>query len=551
MTSFPPAAPPGPVGAIDSVTVDLIGSQLCAVAEEMGTVLVRAAYSTNIKERRDCSAALLMADGTTLAQAEHIPLHLGSMLELVPAIQHSFGDDMAPGDVFVVNDPYGGGSTHLPDISIAAPVFDERGLSGWAVTVAHHSEVGGVRAAAKDIYDEGLRLTPLRIMAAGRLEQPVLDLILANCRVPAERLGDLRAQLAAVRLGERRTAELVAKYGAGTVRAAAAGWLGKAERQARGALAQLPTGTFSFVDYMDDDGAGATDLQIAARVDIAADRITIDFAGSHAQVQGAINVVRPALLATVYYTVKLVLDPTLPANGGYYGLVEVHAPEASLVNAAPPAPVLSRSDTCQRIVDVLLGAFAQAVPERVSAACNGAITGIEFSGNHPQQGPFSYIETLGGGFGARPGSDGPDGVQAHMTNTSNLSVEALEIEYPLRVRRYELREGSGGPGRHRGGLGLVREVEVMAERAYFRAKGDRTVRGPWGLEGGAAGAPARFTLNPGTGRERALGSKDIGIVLERGDVVRVATAGGGGHGSPGERSAGSHERDLAEGKVAS
>lgn len=527
----------------DGVTVDVIGAHLCAIAEEMGSVLVRAAYSTNIKERRDCSAALLDADGATLAQAEHIPLHLGSMLNAAAAVRSRY-DDLAPGDVFVANDPYVGASTHLPDVTVCAPLFDESGLSAFAVTVAHHAEVGGSRVQANDVFDEGLRIPPTRIMSSGEIDEGVLGLILANCRMVVERRGDLRAQLAAVRLGERRFSELLGKYGAAVVHAASAAWLDKGERQIRGALAQLPRGRYDFVDYMDDDGAGAEDLPIAVSIEVDGERLVIDFAGTHAQVAGAINVVRPALMATVFYAVKLVVDSTLPANSGYYRAIEVRAPEGSLVSAKSPAPVLMRSDTCQRIVDVLLGAFAQAVPERVAAAANGAITGLDFSGSTDRHGEFSYIETLGGGFGARPTSDGPDGVQAHMTNTSNLPIEALESQYPLRVRAYQLRAGSGGAGQFRGGMGLVREIEVTAERVYFRSKGDRTRRGPWGLAGGRDGASTRFILNPGGPRERELRSKESGLVLGRGDVVRVETPGGGGYGPP-ERRAPEPDATLA------
>jgi N-methylhydantoinase B len=469
------------------------------------------------------------------------------MIEIVPAIRECFGD-IRPGDVFAANDPYAGGSTHLPDITVAAAIFQGDELAGFAVTVAHHAEVGGSRLRATDVFDEGLRIPPVRILREGVVQDDLMRLILANCRVPGERQGDLRAQIAAVRLAGRRYAELSDKHGAGTVHDAAGEWLRKAERQALAALEAYPHGTYRFTDYMDDDGVGGSDLAICASVTIAPAGMRVDFSGSSPQVAGSINVVRSALLATVYYTAKLVLDPTLPANSGYFRLIDVEAPEGSLVQSSEPAPVLARSDTCQRIVDVLLGAFAQATPERVVAACNGAITGIEFNGRSAESGEFSYIETLGGGFGARPTSDGPDAVQAHMTNTSNLPIEVLESEFPLMVRRYALREGSGGDGEFRGGLGIVREIELRAPTAYYRSKGDRTRRGPWGLQGGGAGACTEFVLNPGTLQERTLGTKES-IVLEQGDVVRISTPGGGGYGDPGHRTAQRRELDVLAGKA--
>lgn len=545
MTSRPPE---GRIAAPEGVLVDMIGSHFMAIAEEMGIALVRASYSSNIKERRDCSTALLDGDGATIAQAEHMPLHLGSMLGAVPRVKARFGASIRPGDIYIVNDPFEGGGTHLPDITVLAPVFVHDRLLGFAATVAHHTEVGGSLAAPVDIYSEGLRIPPVRIFREGTLDDPILDFILLNCRHPDERLGDLRAQFAAARLGVKRMEELVAKYGDELVRSAVPLWLDKAERQAQQAIETMPSGRYEFEDYMDDDGRGNTDLLIRVALEISSGRVALDFGGTHPQVAGAINVVRSALLATVYHAVKIVIDPDLPANAGFYRVIEVEADPASLVDARPPASVLWRSDTCQRIVDVVLGAFAQAVPERVVAACNGAISGIQLSGWHDDGRFFSYLETLGGGFGARSSADGPDAVHAHMSNSSNLPVEALEQEYPFRVERYALSEGSGGAGRSRGGLGIVRELLMLGHEAHYRSKGDRVSRRPWGLFGGGDGAPAHFVLNPDQPSERVLGSKEPGLVLQAGDVIRVITPGGGGYGLAEERDPALVAKDVREGK---
>jgi N-methylhydantoinase B len=538
----------GRAAALDSVLVDMIGSHLMAIAEEMGIALVRASYSSNIKERRDCSTALLDADGATVAQAEHMPLHLGSMLGAVPRVTARYGAAIRPGDLYIVNDPFEGGGTHLPDITVLAPVFARDRLIAFAATVAHHTEVGGALTAPVDIYTEGLRIPPIRIFHEGTLDDAVLDFILLNCRHREERLGDLRAQFAASRLGVKRMAELADKYGAEVLRSAIPAWLDKAERQARRAIEAMPCGRYDFEDYMDDDGRGSTDLGIRVTLEIGERSVALDFAGSHPQVAGAINVVRSALLATVYHAVKIVIDPDLPANAGFYRVIEVEAEPRSLVDARAPAPVLWRSDTCQRIVDVVLGAFAQAVPERVVAACNGAISGVQLSGWHDDGRFFSYLETLGGGFGARISADGPDAVHAHMSNSSNLPVEALEQEYPLRVERYELREGSGGVGRFRGGLGVIRELRLLGREAHYRSKGDRVTRQPWGLFGGGPGAAARFELEPHDGPPRTLASKEPGLVLHAGDLIRICTPGGGGYGPVAARDPELVAKDLLEDK---
>jgi N-methylhydantoinase B len=532
----------------DSVTVDIIGAHLLAIAEEMGVALIRAAYSPNVKERHDCSTSLLDRDGQTIAQAEHIPLHMGSMLGFVPELMAVFADDINEGDVFIANDPYVGGSTHLPDVVVVAPLFDAEGLAGFAATVAHHAEFGGSLGSAPDIYSEGLRIPPVRIFNQGEVDEDVLRLILLNCRAPRERLGDLRAQFAAVRLGATRYDELCGKYEAPLVRGATKAWLDKGEVQARVALAKLPAGVYSFEDWMDYDGAGTTDIPIRVTLHVDQGGIVVDFAGTADQVKGQINAVRSGINATVYYAIKTILDPDLPANAGFYRAITIKTRPGSIVDPLPPTPVWSRSDTCQRVADAILGAFAQAVPDRVPAASHGSVTAVHLSGHDPRRGEFfSYCEVLGGGFGARPASDGPDAVQTHVTNTANTPVEALEIAYPLRVEAYGLREHSGGAGKYRGGMGIVRDVRVLVDGVHLIVKGDRVERGPWGLDGGAPGAPLDFLLDPGTDHERQLRRRDNGSVLPKGSVVRVLSAGGGGYGPLDERDPDAARTDHLDG----
>lgn len=534
--------------ADDPVLVDIIGSHLLAIAEEMGVALIRSGYSPNIKERHDCSTALLDLDGHTIAQAEHIPIHMGSMLGFIPAVIEQYDGDIHPGDVYISNDPYLGGSTHLPDVCVVAPLFADGQLVGFAAAVAHHAEFGGSTGVAPDIYAEGLRIPIVRVIHRGEVVEEIVRFILLNTRVEAERSGDLRAQFAAVGLGVRRFDELLATYGGVEVMTATSMNLDKAESQARAALATLPRGRFTFTDVMDSDGVGTDDIPICATVTVGDGTIAVDLTGSGAQVRGQINTARNAVEASIYYTVKAILDPTLPANAGFYRIVEITIPPGTIVNSTPPAPVFMRSDTCQRVVDAILGAMAPIIPDRVPAASNGSISAFHFTGHDPiRQRPFAYVEVVAGGAGALPDGDGQDAVQTHLTNTANTPIEAVEQAYPVRLRAYALREGSGGRGRHRGGLGIVREIETLTDDLRVTVKGDRVRRGPWGLDGGGAGAPLRFEIDPGTDRAWEFTRGDNGTPLPAGSVLRVETAGGGGHGDPADKAADAAARDEREG----
>jgi N-methylhydantoinase B len=531
------AAPPL---ALDPISVEVIGSALSSIVEEAGEALIRASYSTNIKERRDCSTALFDLQGRTLCQAEHIPIHLGSFIGIVAHVRkHHPIVGMRPGDVFVGNDAYAGGGTHLPDIVLAEPIFVDGAIVAWTINLAHHADFGDRGHA--HIYQEGLRIPPIRLYRAGELQQDVLDLILLNCQVPRERLSDLRAQMAANRLAVQRFQALCAKYGIATVLAAGDALLDYAERKMRAGIAAIPDGVYRFADVFDSNESG-DDFPIAVAITVAGDTMRLDFE-SPPQARAGINMTYTALLATVYYAVKSVVDPTILPNAGLARPLTVTAGEGTLLNCIHPAAVNSRIQTCQRVADVILGALAQAVSERVTACTNSTCTVVTFVGQRPGDGTlWVYLETIGGGGGARPNKDGLDGVHVHTTNTSNLPAESLELEYPLTLTRYELVDGSGGAARFRGGMGLRRvyraeaECRVQLELSRIRSRS-------WGLSGGHAGTGCRVVCGPGVVFE-----KD-GATLKAGQWFEIITPGAGGYGSPAERGRAAIARDLAQGVI--
>ena len=526
--------------SVDPITVEVIGSALSSITEEMGEALVRASYSTNIKERRDCSTALFNVRGDTLCQAEHIPMHLGSFIGIIPHIlkRHPVAE-MQPGDVFVGNDAYEGGGTHLPDIVLAEPVFVAGAMVAWAVNTAHHSDFADRGHA--HIYQEGLRIPPIRLYRAGVLQTDVQELILLNCQVPRERLSDLRAQMAANRLGVERLGALCGKYGRAVVMAAGDALLDYAERKMRAGIAAIPDGIYRFSDVFDDPEIEG-ELAMSCEIRIEGEEMHLHFDAPD-QVRAGLNMVHTALLSTVYYAVKTVVDPTVLPNAGLARPLHVTAREGSLVNCVYPAAVNGRIGACQRVVDLIHGALAQAVPGRVSAAHNGSVAVASFIGTQADGSAWIYLETIGGGFGARQGRDGLDGVHVHMTNTSNLPVEALEIEYPLTVLRYELVDGSGGAGQQRGGMGLRRIYRAEAP-SRMRMQGSRLLSAPWGLEGGLPGGRGRFGYGPGVAP--FVGGSGV---LETGQMVEIVTPGAGGYGPPASRTAEAVQRDVAEGRM--
>jgi N-methylhydantoinase B len=524
---------------IDPITVEVIGSALSSITEEMGEALVRASYSTNIKERRDCSTALFDTDGETLCQAEHIPMHLGSFIGILPHIlkRHPTAA-MQPGDVFIGNDAYEGGGTHLPDLVLAEPIFVDGEIVAWAVNTAHHADFADRGHA--HIYQEGLRIPPIRLYRAGELQIDVQELILLNCQVPRERLSDLRAQMAANRTGVERMQSLCAKYGRETVLAAGRALKDYAERKMRAGIFEIPDGVYRFADVYENPEIDEP-LDFAVEITVAGDEMQLHFEAPP-QVRAGLNMVRTALLATVYYAVKAVVDPSILPNAGLGRPLLVTAREGSVVSCVHPAAVNGRTSTCQRVVDLIFGALAQAMPERVIAAGNGACKAAHFAGRNDDGSLWVYLETIGGGSGARATKDGLDGVHIHVTNTSNLPVESLETEYPLTLLRYELVDGSGGAGRFRGGMGLRRVYRAEAD-CRLRVDGSRLRSSPWGLAGGLPGGRAAFDF--GTAPfDHGKGP------LRKGDIVTVVTAGAGGYGPAAARAPDAVVRDLREGRNA-
>src|SRR5258708_18701994 len=447
---------------LDAITVEVIGAAMSSIVEETGETLVRASHSTNIKERRDCSTALFNTAGEARSQAEHIPIQRGSFIGLVPHIMRRQGvKDMRPGDAFIGNDAYEGGGTHLPDIVLAEPIFVDGGIVAWTVNLAHHADFADRGHA--HIYQEGLRIPPVRLYRAGELQKDVQDLILLNCQVPHERLSDLRAQMAANRVGVHRFQALCAKYGTQTVLATGEALMDYAERKMRAGIAAMPDGTWRFDDVFDNEEVAAT-LPLSVEVTVKGDGMSLAFDAPD-QLRAGINMTYTALLATAYYVVKSVLDPSIPPNAGLARPLVITAREGSVLNCTHPAAVNGRVQTCQLVSDLILRALAQAVPDRVTACSNSACSVASFIGQRPEDGSlWVYLETMGGGNGARFTKDGLDGVHVHTTNTSNLPVEALEIEYPLTVLRYELVSDSGGVGQYRGGMGLRRGDLANSDR---------------------------------------------------------------------------------------
>jgi N-methylhydantoinase B len=497
---------------VDPVTLSVLSAALSGIAEEMGTVLVRSALSANIKERRDCSAALFDARGRMVAQAEHIPVHLGAMPESVAVV---IARDPQPGEVYVLNDPFAGGS-HLPDITIVSPLAHNGRIIGYGCTRAHHSDVGGIvpgsmPAGSTSIWQEGVIIPPVR------LDDEILRVLLANVRTPEIRRGDLAAQVAANRLAEDRLADLVDRLGLDTLVAAFDELIGYGARRAREAIGRLPDGTYRAESEVEGDGVTDDDLPIRAAVTIAGQEIEIDFAGTSPAAAGNVNAPLAVTRAACTFAVKVALGADVPVNAGLYEAVTIRAPDGCLVNArAPSAVAAGNVETSQRIADTVLLALAQAadVPAQGQGTMNNVVIGT------PR---WTYYETLGGGQGASSRGDGPSGVHVGMSNTLNTPIEALELDVPLRVERYELLDGSGGDGRHRGGDGLVRSIRAL-QPATLSLLTDRRRHGPQGLEGGKPGRPGRNLLNgnelpPKTTRE-----------LVADDVVTVETPGGGGWG---------------------
>ncbi|MEF8809272.1 hydantoinase B/oxoprolinase family protein [Natronomonas sp.] len=528
--------------SLDAVTLEVLRNQLAGIAEEMGHVLIQGAYSPNIKERQDCSTALFDAEGRMVAQAEHIPVHLGAMPDAVDIVLEK---DPEPGEAYILNDPFTGG-THLPDVTIVAPIDVDGDIVGYGVTRAHHGDIGGMTpgsmpAGATEIYQEGLRLPAVKLVDGGEINDDVLSLVLANVRNPDERWADLRAQLAANDRGGERLIELIADHGRETVTDAFDAVIDYSRERVESELAEIPDGVYDAIDFLEGDGVTDEGIPIEVTVTIDGTAVDVDFSGTAEQVTGNMNAPLAVAKSAVYFVVRAVTDPDIPPNEGCYQPVSVSVPGGSLLDPTHPAAVVGGNvETSQRVTDVLLSAFAEAVPDRIPAQGQGTMNNL-IIGSRDGDG-FTYYETIGGGFGGRPARDGMDGVQVGMTNTLNTPVEALEAEYPMRVERYALRDGSGGDGEYRGGLGIERSVTVEAD-ATVSLLTERRRLSPSGLRGGEDGTTGVNLIDG-----EPVPAKTT-VDVDAGATVTVKTPGGGGYGDPEERDREARKQDDVDEKA--
>ncbi len=537
-----PATAPTPDAAPDPITVAVIGSALTTIVEEMSRALMRAGYSTSIKERMDVSTAILDADGLVLAQAAHQPAHLGSLLGIAQRVlQGTPRAAIRPGDLFVGNDAYEGGGTHLNDMVFMEPAFVDGELVAWVTNIAHHADF--VDRGHAHIFQEGLRIPPVRLYRDGVLQQDVMDLILLNCQVPHERLNDFRAQKAANRVGLGRFAQLCDRYGWRTVDAAARAILDHTERRTRAGIRRIPNGTYAFAGKL-DSGRCEPILDLQVRIEVSDEDMLFDFRGNPPQVRAPINLTEMALLVAVYLCVKALVDPDVPANAGFHRPIRVLADPGTIVCARSPGAVYSRTDTMERLCDLIFSALAPVLPETALAPCTGRGL-LTISGVDPRTGRYYvYNESMGGGAGAHADKDGATAVQTAVSNSRNIPVEVVELDYPLQVERYELVPDSGGPGTWRGGLSYRRRVRVLGHEARAFVTGNGLRVGTWGLDGGQPAPLGRLVLGEGVAP----------FVLGRGTIpagatVELVPSGGGGHGDPRRRDPDRVRRDVREGKV--
>lgn len=539
----------------DAVLQAIVHERLLGVAEDVGNLLVRGAFSSNIKERRDCSTAVFDAGGRLLAQADHMPIHIGSLLWGLRALlaRHPAGA-MADGDAFVMNDPYLAGGTHLPDISVITPVVHAGAVRLFVGNIAHHADVGGptpgsVSGRSPDIFSEGIRIPPVRIARGGEVDEDLVALIASNTREPLERTVDLKTQVGANRRGAALLKRVIEDLGPeGLKRGGDALIAGTRERMRR-AVAALPDGRTTATRHLDDDGAASGPVPLVANAIVEGDRLTLDFTGSGPEAAGAVNLSASSLEATVAYAVKALLDPAVPSNQGLIDAVAIVAPEGTIVNPRPPAAVAARAVTSNRLAGAIFDALGKALPEaRRMAASNDSTSLVVLGGRDPVRGTYVYPESMGGGAGAFHDEDGMDGVHVHTVNSTNLPVEVLESSYPLRCTTYALGVDTGGAGRHRGGLGIVREVAALADGTHLTVRSDGHLFPAPGIDGGGAGSVTRVRRRGRDGALTELASK-TSLTLAAGEAVRVETLGGGGFGPPAERDPAALARDLADGKV--
>ncbi|MGE8679884.1 MAG: hydantoinase B/oxoprolinase family protein [Achromobacter marplatensis] len=543
--------------AFDPIEMEVFSNRLLSITEEMGNTLIRSSFSSNIKERKDCSVALFDAAGRLVAQAAHVPVHLGSLSGGIDAVLRRYGAaGIRPGDAFLCNDAYLAGGTHAPDITVVSPIFYDGVLRFFAANIGHHTDVGGAVPGStshhlKTVWEEGIRLPAMRIVRQGELDLDLLEMIAHNTREPDNRMHDIRAQIATNDKGARLMLELLRQSGLDTVLSAIDGILRYTERRLRNRIAQLPEGSVSFTERMDDDGMGGEPVVIQANVQARDGQLHVDFTGTGKQARGAFNLPASALRASVYFAVKAMLDPELMPNNGLFQPITISAPEGTITNPVFPAAVGARVTTAQRVAGTVIGALGQLLPPgRGMASSNDVMPSMLFSGPlRDGKGTFVYLETLGGGAGGRARGDGMDGIQVNVTNTSNLPAEALEIEYPLLVDEYALVNDTGGAGKYRGGMGIARQIRSLHDQLACTIRCDAALFGAAGLDGGLTGGTSRLIQNPGHADEQRLPNKISGHPLPAGVSVRLETPGGGGYGAPAERALADIRQDLLGGKV--
>ena len=542
---------------IDPVTVEIVGNLMLSIAEETCLSIIKSAYSTNIKERRDVSSAVVSPEGELVAQADYLPIHLNAFLTFIPYIYDHFDRaSIVPGDMFIGNDPYHGGGNHLPDIVLAMPVFGGEKIIGWIMNMAHHSDIGGMvpgstSSYADSIFQEGIRIPVIRICNGGKLNEDVFNLLLGNTCVPGEREGDLTAQISSNRVGAHRMEEAYAKYGDLLIDCMDE-LQNYSERRLRAALAAVPDGVYSYTDWLDDGGDNDPSPQkVSVDIRIEGDGIEFDFTNTCGQLHAPLNISYNTLLASCFYSLKALFGADIPATGGIFRVFRVVAPKGSLVNPVDPAPLGLTINAAQRLPDVIFGALAEVTKDRVLAGCNSTCQTTVFTREDPTRPGSTMIchEAIAGGSGASRHADGLSAVQVHMTNTSNMPIEAMETEFPiLMIRKYALRPDSGGAGEFRGGLGIDREFEMLMDGISCKATGDRQKFPPYGLEGGHPGATGAFYREM-NGEQTRLPGKSTGNKMRKGEILTALTPGAGGYGNPLKRPAEKVLHDVEDGYV--
>jgi len=523
---------------VDPITLEVLRNKFDIIAEEMQHALTYSAYSHTIKEAEDASAALFDISGETIAQATALPVHLGMLIPAVRRIVEVFPPKkMRDGDAYIMNDPYQGG-THIPDLTVVVPIMFEGRAVALSCSMAHHQDLGGktpgsLPTDSTEIFQEGLILPPCKLVDRGKPNRLLLDIIAKNVRVPRIVLGDLDAQLACGAVGRRRFLDLIEEYGIVLVLEAIRELMNRSEAMTRECIRQIPDGEYVFTDYMDNDGVELDRrLQICAHVTVAGPEISVNFEGTSPQARGPINAVPSATVAAIYYLIRAITDPTIPNNGGCFRVVHIQLPEASLVNPSFPAPVNARTATVKRIADTLLGALAQAMPDRIPAAPAGVLTPMIMGGRDPRSGEaFVFSGAVIGGLGARPSKDGISAVETDVTNIASVPAEALEMAYPIRIHRNRLRKDSAGAGMFRGGLGMDRRVELLRGEITVTVRGERHFVAPWGLHGGNAASKCETTIFRSDGTVESVLSKRV-FTMQAGDQLQLLTSGGGGYGIP-------------------